>query len=701
MKKIKIGEQIMQIIYIIIAQFGVLFSITETFGILYNQAIVYICIIVLSVILYVFLQKEQYGKVLFAGSIILSESILFFLKRKSLFKEANNIVKLIKAHMKNYIEKGEILPLYDHPRFTVGLLFFLILVVGIMTFIIVRTKRASGVITISLVIFSIPFMAGEEPNGKTLVCAGILLVTMGFSKGKQIKDTDRRLVRRLGVVIGVLSIIIGEIVFQEPIQKGLDYTKKYQASIIEFWEKRTADIFQEKSGVGGVNGGELGKVDRLEEDNKIHLKVTVEKKVKDRMYLQGFIGETYKENKWEEIKGYEDTGMMYSMLNNRKEFSSFLDTIEIEYVDANKDYYYQPYGSSLYGGSRKEFADKQILEYYPYDILKAFPASDEMKKLEEIYGSSYNDKYKRVSKEVVENFSKEVGKSIHGTNVELIIEEVREVLRRQTEYSLHPGKTPKDKDFAKYFFFENRKGYCTHYATTATLFFRLKGIPARYVSGYLVEPEEFKKQKDGKYTAVLTGRNAHAWTEVYYSEGGWLPIETTPGYTKVKSSMEEEKVNKKTDNAISKVEGKLQKTEKSTKPQEKKKEEHYKKKDSNMFQMIACVLVCVGVVGGSGTIYLSQKRKRKTKQMIGYNEKIQELFHRIYQKLLKKKKISGKEELNQEFVEKICCAYPAISRKNGEKILDIVYRANYGKEQLNKEDYLLLKSILSILEKEK
>lgn len=691
----------MQIIYIIIAQFGVLFSITETFRILYNQTIVYICIIVISVILCVLLQKEQYGKVLFIGSIILSESILFFLKRRNLFRETNHIVKLIKEHMKNYVESGEIPPLYDNQKFTVGLLFFLILIAGIITFIIVRTRRALGVIAISLVVFAIPFMAGEEPNGKTLVCVGIILVTIGLSRGKEIKDADRRLVRSLGIVIGVVSVIIGAIVFQEPIQKGMNYTKKYQESIIKFWKNKTTDIFQEKSGVGGVNGGELGKVDRLEEDNKIHLKVTVEKKVKDRMYLQGFIGETYKGNKWEEINGYEDTGMIYSILNQRKEFSSSLDTIEIENVDANKDYYYQPYGSSLYGGNRKEFGNKQILEYYPYDIVKAFPASDELKKLEEIYGNSYNDRYKRVSQEVVENFSKEIGKSIHGTNVESIAEEVRELLRRQTEYSLHPGKTPKDKDFAKYFFFENRKGYCTHYATTATLFFRLKGIAARYVSGYLIEPEEFKKQKDGKYTAVLTGRNAHAWTEVYCSGGGWFPIETTPGYTKVKSPMEEEKVNKKTDNTTSKVEGKLQKTEKNTKPQEKKKVEHYKKKDSNVLPIVICVVGCVGVVGIGGIIYLLKKRKVEKKQLTDYNEKIQECFYRIYKQLLKKKKISGEEELNQEFVQKICHEYKGISKEKGEKMLDIVYRANYGKEQLDKEEYLLLKSILSILEKEK
>lgn len=68
---------------------------------------------------------------------------------------------------------------------------------------------------------------------------------------------------------------------------------------------------------------------------------------------------------------------------------------------------------------------------------------------------------------------------------------------------------------------------------------------------------------------------------------------------------------------------------------------------------------------------------------------------------MRKKKISGKEELNQEFLGKICSVYPEISNEMGEKMLDIVYRANYGKEQLKKEDYLLLKRIFLALEKEK
>ena len=37
-------------------------------------------------------------------------------------------------------------------------------------------------------------------------------------------------------------------------------------------------------------------------------------------------------------------------------------------------------------------------------------------------------------------------------------------------YDTNPGKTPAKWDFAEYFLFENKKGFCVHFATTAAFF---------------------------------------------------------------------------------------------------------------------------------------------------------------------------------------------------------------------------------------
>ncbi len=123
---------------------------------------------------------------------------------------------------------------------------------------------------------------------------------------------------------------------------------------------------------------------------------------------------------------------------------------------------------------------------------------------------------------------------------------IRTYIQKDTAYSLSPGTLPGNKDFVEYFLYEKKKGFCTHYASAATLAFRLAGIPARYVEGYVAKPEEIKKSKMlGSYSVLEDGGNkknynirevrisdtgAHSWVEVYKDGWGWVPVEMTPGF---------------------------------------------------------------------------------------------------------------------------------------------------------------------------
>ncbi len=108
-------------------------------------------------------------------------------------------------------------------------------------------------------------------------------------------------------------------------------------------------------------------------------------------------------------------------------------------------------------------------------------------------------------------------------------------LHGAAEYTLSPGLVPPGADPAEYFFFDNRRGYCEHFATTAALLFRLYGYPARYAVGYVTD--DFTQQADGAYQAVLTDREAHAWVEVF-ADGAWTPVEATPPGAVVEASAE-------------------------------------------------------------------------------------------------------------------------------------------------------------------
>ena len=129
-----------------------------------------------------------------------------------------------------------------------------------------------------------------------------------------------------------------------------------------------------------------------------------------------------------------------------------------------------------------------------------------------------------------------------------IVGAVRDYFAENIPYTLKPGATPQGEDFVNYFLTKNRKGYCAHFATAATLIFREMGIPARYVEGYafsfetVLASEQNNTKRYGNYyqgystigeSAVMdvevTDAMAHAWVEIYVDGFGWKAVEVTPG----------------------------------------------------------------------------------------------------------------------------------------------------------------------------
>ena len=94
-------------------------------------------------------------------------------------------------------------------------------------------------------------------------------------------------------------------------------------------------------------------------------------------------------------------------------------------------------------------------------------------------------------------------------------------LQKYYRYTLTPDEPPKNQDFVTYFLYVGREGYCTYYASAMTVLCRMAGLPSRYVEGFLAQPA-------GDGFAYVTGKDAHAWTEVYFEGFGWVPFDPTP-----------------------------------------------------------------------------------------------------------------------------------------------------------------------------
>jgi transglutaminase-like putative cysteine protease len=71
---------------------------------------------------------------------------------------------------------------------------------------------------------------------------------------------------------------------------------------------------------------------------------------------------------------------------------------------------------------------------------------------------------------------------------------------------------------------QNKRGTCENYAQLSLALLRSVGIPARYVSGYLVDGDITVSGSLSTY-GYRWNAGPHAWIEVYYPDTGWVPYE--------------------------------------------------------------------------------------------------------------------------------------------------------------------------------
>lgn len=98
-------------------------------------------------------------------------------------------------------------------------------------------------------------------------------------------------------------------------------------------------------------------------------------------------------------------------------------------------------------------------------------------------------------------------------------------LRTNYTYDINPAPLPENRDFVDFFLFEDKRGYCTAFASALAVMGRAAGVPTRYVQGFKIPDAT-----DAKGVFHISGTNAHAWVEAYIPAIGWMIFEATPGF---------------------------------------------------------------------------------------------------------------------------------------------------------------------------
>lgn len=388
----------------------------------------------------------------------------------------------------------------------------------------------------------------------------------------------------------------------ESIQEVKTAKSKIQTFLFDFSLEDVATSFGKlkfantKIAPGGLSGGRLGRVDQVSFTDTEHLRITVPlPSAYEGIYLKGYVGSIYTGDSWEEsneaserkyqalqetipLKNFAPVNQVSLLfeqmmaLNMGREYQFFEGKIKVEYEEANRNYLYIPYFAKH--KSMETIAYKQdlyavplvkrenyVLDYY-FNVTfgnqsSSFFDTDLSEKLadyseyEKRYREYVYDVYTQLPEEGIDRLKKDFSLENFDEEFEAIPDKImyiKDYLNQNTQYSLSPGKLPKDKDFVEYFLYDNQVGYCAHYASSATLMLRVMGVPARYVEGYAVGKKEID-QSDYLEDQMITGYssmtnfsygvrqlelsvrdyNAHAWVEIYMDGCGWMPVEFTPG----------------------------------------------------------------------------------------------------------------------------------------------------------------------------
>ena len=100
---------------------------------------------------------------------------------------------------------------------------------------------------------------------------------------------------------------------------------------------------------------------------------------------------------------------------------------------------------------------------------------------------------------------------------------LRNFLRSSYTYKLHAAPTPRHRESVDYFLFYLGEGHCEYFASALAVLARCAGLPSRVATGF----------SPGNYNTLTSlfevyEYHAHAWTQIYIPEFGWLTFDATP-----------------------------------------------------------------------------------------------------------------------------------------------------------------------------
>lgn len=275
-------------------------------------------------------------------------------------------------------------------------------------------------------------------------------------------------------------------------------------------------------------------------------RIETNKKPSNNIYIKAFSADIYENGRWKPFGdvtppvsetniGEQAYGSLEACINAKSDWTDDIDNFNMNITEEwsfRKKELFTPYIYSTKGTDGYQYNCYNMQNWRVSSMLSTDSTLREYYGIEDIkeYTLFVYKNYLKVPKEL-KKLRKYASNIVSGNNAGAMCMYIKDIICYNTKYSQKLKPVPQGQDYIEYFLFKQKKGYCEHYATAGTLLLRLKGIPARYVSGYFIRPYEFRLEHDKsgneKYVSYVEDYNAHAWTEVYKEGFGWIPFDMT------------------------------------------------------------------------------------------------------------------------------------------------------------------------------
>lgn len=496
--------------------------------------------------------KWKYSRILWAGILAVSYLLRWRVMISSYLVIENAVRRRLADYYQFTLAQRTIpFPEEDGRLFLTAVFSVLILLLGGL---VVRKGRTAILAMSQILFFTGELLCGCRFEGWGIyLMAGSLLGLLAMRNRKGGRSLRIQFGGGIwaGAVILGLTVLCGTILGPRLFRNVNEYNKELYSTM----RRMTDQVSAMMQGQNGFFGNHTPTADgslnnySVEQDEKTDIRITVSERPEHSVYLRGYIGDTYEGSYWHKIDendflasfpeadaAYEVQNILYQYaLNHAPEAAG---TAVIEKVRPGGEYGYVPYGfetpndANLQGDSYYTSAEEKM-EYQGYVNWRGWlgegadqeTASD----MEVRYREYVANQYLKIPVHNLDRL-KEYCAQWNFDTVQEVVDFVVADVQADRPYSMDLDPVPENTDFAEYFFFDQKKGYCIHYATTATLMFRLMGVPARYATGYVAPADLFTETEEG-YTAEVPDSQAHAWVEIYRSGKGWIPVEVTPGYS--------------------------------------------------------------------------------------------------------------------------------------------------------------------------